>query len=96
MRVFSIPADDRNVDAFSFWRANRPFIFVNTAKSAERVPFDLAHELGHVLLHRGWGRPRPPGYEHDADVFAANLLMPADAVYAHFIGRVRLDDVLNA
>lgn len=45
------------IDAFSLWRDDRPYIFLNTSKSAERSRFDAAHELGHLVLHRQ-GTPR--------------------------------------
>src|SRR5712691_8586629 len=40
IRVFSLPIEEREVDAFSFWRNAKPFIFLNTSKSAERIRFD--------------------------------------------------------
>ena len=41
------------LDAFSFWCNDRPYIFLNSEKnSAVRSRFDLAHELGHLVLHR--------------------------------------------
>ena len=53
VRIFSLPGEDRDVDAFSFWHGGRPYIFINPDKSAERLRFDLAHELGHLILHKG-------------------------------------------
>ncbi|HFI0040912.1 TPA: XRE family transcriptional regulator [Streptococcus suis] len=41
-----------NADAYSAWSRNgRPFIVLGVGKSAVRRNFDLAHELGHLLLH---------------------------------------------
>ncbi|MRB25043.1 ImmA/IrrE family metallo-endopeptidase, partial [Bacillus thuringiensis] len=41
------------IDAYSLWAEDgRPFIVLgNLKKSAARRNFDLAHELGHLLLH---------------------------------------------
>lgn len=40
-------------DAYSAWsKQGRPFIILGKEKSAVRRNFDLAHELGHLLLHR--------------------------------------------
>ncbi|MGR7995076.1 ImmA/IrrE family metallo-endopeptidase [Xanthobacter sp. ZOL 2024] len=68
-------------------------IFYNNAfKSKGRINFTLAHELGHYLLHRKahpdgfhcssndvvrWDS-RYGQIEHQANVFAANILMPLD------------------
>ena len=46
VRVFSLAENTRNVDAFSSWREERPFVFLNMQKTAERSRFDAAHELG--------------------------------------------------
>ena len=45
--------ESSTLDAFSFWCNDRPYIFLNSEKnSAVRSRFDLAHELGHLVLHR--------------------------------------------
>lgn len=96
VRVFSLPVEDRDVDAFSFWHANRPYIFLNTDKSAERLRFDLAHELGHLLLHRGISTARERHYELQANRFASSFLMPADGLLAQIATgshQLRLPDV---
>lgn len=94
-RVFSLPVGDREVDAFSFWRKDEPYIFLNTGKSGERMRFDLVHELGHLLMHRGVNTQLSRAYEQQAHDFAASFLMPADALYEQVIGRLRLDDVFQ-
>lgn len=41
------------LDAFSLWVAGRPYIVLGADKNcAVRSRFDLAHELGHLILHR--------------------------------------------
>ena len=50
--VFALAEDCRELDAFSFWRWERPFVMLNTIKSAERGRLDAAHELAHLVLHR--------------------------------------------
>ena len=52
VKIFSLAEKNREVDAFSFWKKDTAFIFLNTQKSAERSRFDAAHELGHLVLHR--------------------------------------------
>lgn len=45
--------NEEKLDACSQWRGNRPYIFLcDDNKSAARYNFDLAHELGHLVLHR--------------------------------------------
>jgi len=84
-RVFSLAEDTQRVDAFSFWKSDRPMIFLNTAKSPERSRFDAAHELGYLVLHKHGG---PHGLsagqsvEDQANTFASAFLMPASSIWA--------------
>lgn len=82
VRVFSITQECRELDAYSLWRGNQPFVFLNTQKSGEHSRFDAAHELGHLVLH--WHHDLPQGRqaEQEAHRFAAALLMPAASVLA--------------
>ena len=90
VRVFSLVEERREVDAYSLWRGGRPYIFLNTFKSAERSRFDAAHELGHLLLHKHGG-PGGQDAERDAHAFASALLMPEGTVrsYARTVPTVR-------
>jgi Zn-dependent peptidase ImmA (M78 family) len=82
VRVFSLAVDADSVDAFSMWKENTPFLFLNTRKSTERSRFDAAHELGHLVLHRH-GAPQGQVAERDANAFASAFLMPRASVLAH-------------
>ena len=82
VRVFSLAENTKNVDAFSCWRNDEPYIFLNTFKSTERSRFDAAHELGHLVLHKHGGAKQGRSAEHEAHLFAASLLMPSDDVLA--------------
>lgn len=85
VRVFSLAEECRAVDAFSLWRNEKPFIFLNTLKTAERSRFDAAHELGHLVLHRHEGPckdTRHMNQEVEADQFASAFLMPPESVIA--------------
>ena len=65
--------------------------------------FTLAHELGHMALHRPMGqhreRPADGGnnfarrspIEREADEFAASFLMPKQLLREHFYGRFQTD-----
>lgn len=82
VRVFSLAIDAREVDAFSFWRGDVPFIFLNTGKSAERSRYDAAHELGHLILHKH-AAPNGQEAELQANAFASAFLMPRNSVLAN-------------
>ncbi len=82
VRVFSLAIDAAEVDAFSVWHGGRPFVFLNTTKSAEHSRFDAAHELAHLVMHRH-GVPQGRTAEHEANGFAAAFLMPKRNVLAN-------------
>lgn len=82
VRVFSLSLNTRQVDAFSMWRDDTPFIFLNTIKSAEHGRFDAAHELGHLVMHRH-GIPQGQDAEYQANSFASAFLMPRSSILAN-------------
>ncbi|MBX5463415.1 MAG: XRE family transcriptional regulator [Steroidobacteraceae bacterium] len=95
VRVFSLVEDTRSLDAFSMWRKNTPFVFLNTNTTAERSRFDAAHELGHLVLHHHGG-PNGRVAEDQANQFASAFLMPKADVRAR-LARVRfLDEIIRA
>lgn len=81
VRVYSLAIDAKEVDAFSMWKSGRPYVFLNTFKSAEHCRFDAAHELGHLVLHRH-AQPQGPDLEREANAFASAFLMPKASVLA--------------
>ena len=75
--VFS-PPQTSAVDAYSFESTERPVVVLNPAKrDYYRQRFDVAHELGHLVMHRD-AEPGGRVVEDQANRFAAELLMPAD------------------
>ncbi|MEO5939144.1 MAG: ImmA/IrrE family metallo-endopeptidase [Sphingomonas sp.] len=82
VRVFSLVEKTRSVDAFSLWRDNKPYVFLNTIKTSEHSRFDAAHELGHLILHRHGGTAGRE-VEDEANRFASSFLMPKEDVIAH-------------
>jgi len=82
VRVFSIAVESRSVDAFSTWKGNTSFVFLNSYKSAERSRFDAAHELCHLVMHKHGG-PKGRDAEIEANRFASAFLMPRSGVLAH-------------
>jgi Zn-dependent peptidase ImmA (M78 family)/DNA-binding XRE family transcriptional regulator len=94
-RVFSLAENTRTMDAFSVWRRDKPYVFLNCRKTPEHQRFDAAHELGHLVLHKHGG-PDGREAEGEANAFASAFLMPADDVLA-VIPRVRdLNQMISA
>ena len=81
VRIFSLPADAADAGTFSLWHRNQPFVLLDAAKPQGELRFELALQLGHLLLHRS-GAPAGPKGQHAAGAFAAAFLMPADAICA--------------
>jgi len=87
VRVFSLAEQHKHVDAFSCWRGNTPYIFLNTFKSAERSRFDAAHELAHLVLHIHGMTSGGRDIEREADMFASAFLINRGDLIGH-MGRV--------
>lgn len=59
-----------------------PVIFLNKNMPADRMRFSLAHELGHVVMHR----IPSPDMESQADEFAAAFLLPKEDIAPELTG----------
>lgn len=73
------------IDAYGLWTEdNHPYIVIGTIKkSAARRNFDLAHELGHLLLHYKvefniLDKQSYKKIEDEANLFASEFLLPED------------------
>ncbi len=95
VRLFSMAENTVTVDAFSVWRGEQPYIFLNTMKSAERSRHDAAHELGHLLLHKHGG-PKGRQAEDEAEQFASAFLMPLADVEATIPRVHSLNQIIEA
>ena len=81
------PSGIGNVDAFSTQIEHRSLIGLTGAKGGLlRRRFNVAHELGHLLLHAE-ARPGDMQHEREAHLFAAELLMPEEAISAELPAR---------
>ncbi|PAU88777.1 DNA-binding protein [Pseudomonas sp. WN033] len=81
--VVDLNAADEKVDAFSLYN-KRPLIVRSTAKvSPGRQRFDLAHELGHLVMHQGI-ETGCRLTEEQANQFASAFLMPRTSFAAEF------------
>lgn len=99
IRAFSMPDVDREVDAFSFVFDGVPYIAVDTHKTPERIRFDIAHEVGHLLMHEAMFTEADRAVrdaEKEAHDFAANLLMPERRVEALLPHHASLQQILEA
>jgi Zn-dependent peptidase ImmA (M78 family)/DNA-binding XRE family transcriptional regulator len=81
VRVFSLAENTVKVNAYSIWREDRPYVFLNNYKSAESSRYDAAHELGHLTLHQDGGSTGRVA-EDQANHFASAFLMPHADVLA--------------
>jgi Zn-dependent peptidase ImmA (M78 family)/transcriptional regulator with XRE-family HTH domain len=87
--VFS-PLQAASVDAYSFDSRLRPVVVLNPVKrDYYRQRFDVAHELGHLVMHTD-AEPGGRTVEDQANRFAAEFLMPAAEI------RDQLPAVMNA
>ncbi|MDQ0850643.1 Zn-dependent peptidase ImmA (M78 family) [Arthrobacter sp. B3I9] len=69
-----------SIDAFSMHTAVRPIIVLTPVKDDYyRQRFDVAHELGHLIMHHD-AEPGGKVSEEQANRFAAELLMPAEQI----------------
>lgn len=94
VRVFSLAENSVRVNAFSLWRDDKPYVFLNTVKSAESSRFDAAHELGHLVLHQD-GHTTGRKAEDQANQFASAFLMPRADVLAHITEAYSLDQLIR-
>lgn len=68
------------IDAYSLHTALRPIIVLNPMKDDYyRQRFDVAHELGHLIMHHD-AEPGGKVSEDQANRFAAEFLMPAEEI----------------
>jgi Zn-dependent peptidase ImmA (M78 family) len=89
------------IEGLSAWSEvlERPFILLSSDKdNGYRSRFDLAHELGHLVLHRNIKRPserdRHKLLEQQAHRFAGALLLPAENIANEVRLPVTMDDLL--
>lgn len=89
------------IEGLSAWSQvlQRPLVLLSADKdNGYRSRFDLAHELGHLVLHRYIPRPtereRHKQLEYQAHRFAGAFLLPAEGFAQGIRTPVTLDDLL--
>lgn len=83
------PVRCADMDAVSCWVGGRPFILLSEeVESGPRDLFNLAHELGHVLLHAGVevNSTNLDRIERQANRFAGALLLPRASFSREVLG----------
>lgn len=79
-----------SMDGVSAWINEKPYIWVASDKaSCVRSRFDVAHELGHIILHKNLtmedcNATKHKSIEHQADLFAGFFLMPPISISSLF------------
>ncbi len=83
----------KKVDGISAWFNDRPFVLININSTAVRARYDLAHELGHLVLHRRLiskmdleDKESFKKIEKQANYFASCFLMPEQTFSAEVYG----------
>ncbi|MDR1773269.1 MAG: ImmA/IrrE family metallo-endopeptidase, partial [Clostridioides sp.] len=81
--ISRIEVGSKKVDAFSKWIGDVPYIFLGSDKDcAVRSRFDLAHELGHLILHKNINFEdikEMDKLEEQANRFASAFLLPIES-----------------
>lgn len=67
-----------------------PVIFINSSLLGDKQRFSLAFELGHLIMHTFCVVPHHRNINHEANVFAAEFLMPAKEIVKDFKGNITL------
>lgn len=92
VRIFMFPESIPDLDAFSTIVDGRPVIALNPTAPGDRQTWSLAHELGHLVSHYPL-TGRQDDIEDEADSFAAELLMPKEAMLLELTAPVTLSSV---
>ncbi|MGV9674332.1 helix-turn-helix domain-containing protein [Nocardia sp. NPDC003482] len=80
--------DSTAQDAFSTWpRGKAPLMVVRTGLPPDRERFTICHELGHIMMHVLPNSEQ----EQQADLFAAEFLMPAEDIQPQLHGLTTRD-----
>lgn len=80
--VFAVPDEIDEHDAYSLWAdtdPRKPVIVVSAGKPGDRLRWNIAHELGHLVMHRT-AQGLVSDREDQADLFASELLAPSSAM----------------
>jgi Zn-dependent peptidase ImmA (M78 family) len=91
--VLGLPLAAEKRDAFSLWAGNelrKPVIALCSGKSGDRIYWNTAHELAHLILHQPIDGTIE-NIERDANLFAAEFLMPERAMREEIVAPFTLE-----
>jgi Zn-dependent peptidase ImmA (M78 family)/DNA-binding XRE family transcriptional regulator len=81
--VIAVPYEIDEHDSFSTWVADRtpfkPLVVISAGKPGDRQRWSVAHELGHLVMHRAW-QGELKKMEDEANLFAGEFLLPAEVI----------------
>jgi Zn-dependent peptidase ImmA (M78 family) len=96
--VMSLPKELEKRDAFSAWVGSecfRPIIVIcNKGASGDRLRFNLAHELGHLVMHQAIVGDISK-LDKEAHSFAAEFLMPRETIIDEFERPITLNSLIS-
>ena len=90
--VLTVPLPLKKWDAFCTWTGEertRPVIVIASEAPGDRLRYSVAHETGHLVLHRSL-QGELKGIDQEANRFAAALLMPKSAMLQEIVPPVTL------
>jgi Zn-dependent peptidase ImmA (M78 family)/transcriptional regulator with XRE-family HTH domain len=94
--VLGIP-DLKGRDAFSLWAGDDrtiPVVAIVEGRPGDRLRLTVAHELAHLIMH-AQRESQPPLLEDEANRFAAEFLMPEQAMKKEIIAPVTLTRIAS-
>jgi Zn-dependent peptidase ImmA (M78 family)/DNA-binding XRE family transcriptional regulator len=93
--IVVIPLDLGDLDALSTQsETGQPIIFLNKRRTSDRLRFNLAHELGHYVLHWGQKVSEDRDKEAEANQFASEFLMPTRDIESQ-LTRLNQDKIIE-
>jgi Zn-dependent peptidase ImmA (M78 family)/DNA-binding XRE family transcriptional regulator len=91
--IITLPDEIEDLDAFSTWvDGTIPVIVLSSGKPGDRQRWNVSHELGHLILHQSL-QGGFDAIEHEANQFAAELLLPEGAMKREIIPPVTLSSL---
>jgi len=91
MIVFMEKFEDSELDGLSFCAEGAPpMIYLNADRPGERIRFTLAHELGHIIMHK----VQRQEMEHEANQFAGEFLLPEEDIKCE-LGELDIYKLMN-
>jgi Zn-dependent peptidase ImmA (M78 family)/DNA-binding XRE family transcriptional regulator len=92
--VLALPLHSHSQDAFSLWAGDgkRPVIALFADKSGDRIRWNVSHELRHLTARANGSLAE---IETDANLFAAEFLMPEKAMLSEIVPPVTLSRMME-